>query len=88
MTDIRDWMYLSNDGPCLISTIYKEAKALLDASSRERGEDGDDGREGVVCWRPANEKKRLSRGAAILLGRMIHWLHGVSAGLASRQASV
>ena len=69
-------MYLSENGPQLIGTVYKEANALLEASVQECGEDGSD--NGVACWKPANEKKKLSRGGAILLGKMIDWLHAMS----------
>lgn len=64
-------MYTSKNGPRLISTVYSEAKALLEAI-------GEGGEDGVARWRPANEKNRLSRGAGILLERMMGWLRGAS----------
>ena len=71
MSDIRQWMYESKHGPRLLSTVYKEAKALL--SENPQDEEADAG-NAVVCWRPTNGRKRLSLGAAILLERMLEGL--------------
>ena len=73
MSDIRHWMYISEDGPRLIDPIYEEAKVMLDTIAYP--DQVDDGDMEEARWRPANENKRLSRGVAILLGRMMAWLH-------------
>ena len=65
MHDVLEWLYLSKDGPQLLTTVITQAKALLRADPIE----SDSASLGF-----GNGSKRLSRGAAIPIERTVKWL--------------